>query len=88
MVCVGYARVGFALGMYISCCLCPFHLRWVPNANPVFDGIWALMFQNSEMGSCHFKAILPLPLHFTQGSLQEKSTAWCTERVQVLEGMG
>ena len=41
MVNVGYARVGFALGMYISCYLCQFHLRWVPNANPVFGGIWA-----------------------------------------------
>ena len=30
MVHVGYARFGFALGMYISCCLCLFHLRWVP----------------------------------------------------------
>ena len=42
MVHVGYARFAFALGMYISCCLCPFRLHWVPNGNPVSSGIWAL----------------------------------------------
>ena len=31
-----YARVGFALGMYILCCLCQFRSRWVPNTNPFF----------------------------------------------------
>ena len=36
MVCVAYARVGFALGIYILCCLCQFHARWVLNANPFF----------------------------------------------------
>ena len=38
--CVGSSI--FALVMYISCCLCSFHLCWVPNANPVCSGIWAL----------------------------------------------
>ena len=37
----------FALAMYISCCLCQFHLRRAPNANPVFSGIWALELRNS-----------------------------------------
>ena len=32
------------LGMYISCCLCQFHLHWVANANAVFSGIWALVY--------------------------------------------
>ena len=49
MVRVGYARVGFALGMYISCCLCQFHSHWVPNGNLVFGGIWALCFLTSKM---------------------------------------
>ena len=30
-----------SLGMYISYCLCQFHLRLVANANPVSSGIWA-----------------------------------------------
>ena len=42
MVRIVYARVGFALGMYISSCLCRFHSRWVPKANPFLGGIWAL----------------------------------------------
>ena len=46
MVRVGYARFGFALDMYISCCSCPFHLRWVPNGNPVSNGIQALLLEN------------------------------------------
>ena len=33
----------FALAIYISCCLCSFHLRWLPNANQVCSGIWALV---------------------------------------------
>ena len=41
MVRVGYARVGFALGMYISCCLCQFHSHWVANANAISGGRWA-----------------------------------------------
>ena len=32
----------FALGMYISCFLCRFHLRRAPNANQFLGGIWAL----------------------------------------------
>ena len=31
----------FALDMYISCCLCQFHLHRVPSANSFFSGIWA-----------------------------------------------
>ena len=30
---VGSSGVGHTLAMYISYCLCQFHLRWVPNAN-------------------------------------------------------
>ena len=32
--------------MYILGCLCQFHLHWVPNANPVSGGIWAIEFRN------------------------------------------
>ena len=38
---IGYARVGFALRMSISCCLSSFSLRWVPDAKAVSIGIWA-----------------------------------------------
>ena len=34
----------FALAMYISCCLCSFHSRWFPNANPVCSAIWAYVY--------------------------------------------
>ena len=39
---LGLLTLGLVLGMYISGCLCPFHLRLVANANAVFSGIWAL----------------------------------------------
>ena len=39
---VGCLALGLALAMYISCFLCRFHLRLVPNANPISGGIWAL----------------------------------------------
>ena len=42
---LGPQRKIFALGMYISCCLCQFHLRWALNANSFFSGIWALCAQ-------------------------------------------
>ena len=47
--CVGSQRKMLALAMYISCFLCRFHLRLVPNANPISSGIWALMY----ITSCH-----------------------------------
>ena len=31
-----------ALSMYISCCLCQFHLHWAANTNAVFSGIMGL----------------------------------------------
>ena len=37
----------FLLGMYISCCLCQFHLHLGANANAFFSGIWALMYLTS-----------------------------------------
>ena len=40
---VGPQRNIFALVMYISCCLSRFFLRWIPNANAVLSGIWALV---------------------------------------------
>ena len=40
--CVGSQRKMLALAMYISCFLCRFHLRLVPNSNPISSGIWAL----------------------------------------------
>ena len=46
MVRVGYTRVGFALGMYISCCWCQFHSCWVANVNAISSGIWALKSRN------------------------------------------
>ena len=39
--CVGSQSKMLALAMYISCFLCRFHLRLVPNANPISGGIWA-----------------------------------------------
>ena len=43
MVCVGYARFGFALGMLVSCCLSPFCSgSRVLNANVILSGIWAI----------------------------------------------
>ena len=40
-VALGLLALGLALGMYISCCLCQFHLRRAPNANSFFGEIWA-----------------------------------------------
>ena len=39
--CVGSQCKILALAMYISCFLCRFHLRLVPNANSISSGIWA-----------------------------------------------
>ena len=39
--CIGSQCKNLVSCMYISCCLCPFHLRFVANANPVSSGIWA-----------------------------------------------
>ena len=44
MAALANIRVGFALGMTIACCLFCFHLHWLPNANNVYGGIWALEF--------------------------------------------
>ena len=41
--CVGSQRKMLALAMYISCFLCRFHLRLVPNGNPISSGIWTLL---------------------------------------------
>ena len=41
IVALGHWRWVFALGMYISCCLCPFFSRLVVNAKAVSGGIWA-----------------------------------------------
>ena len=45
--CLGSQRKMLALAMYISCFLCRFHLRLVPNANPISSGIWALLLEMS-----------------------------------------
>ena len=42
ILCIGYMRVRFVLGMYISSCLCRFCLRWAPNVDVPSSGIWAL----------------------------------------------
>ena len=44
MVHIRYARVGFALDMFISFCLSRFSSHWVPNVKVVSGGIWALDF--------------------------------------------
>ena len=36
---IGNMRVGYALAMYIPCCLCQFRSRWVANANAISSGI-------------------------------------------------
>ena len=41
---VGSQRKSLALAMYISFFLCRFHSRWLPNANPISSGIWALVY--------------------------------------------
>ena len=38
---LGLLALGLVLAMYISYCLCRFHLRLVVNAKPVSSGIWA-----------------------------------------------
>ena len=48
--CVGSQRKMLASGMYISCFLCRFHLRRVPNANPFFW--WNMGF--TSWTSCTF----------------------------------
>ena len=42
--CIGSQPKMLALAMYISCFLCRFHLRWVPNANPISSGIWTIEY--------------------------------------------
>ena len=49
--CVGSQRKMLASAMYISFFLCIFHLRLVPNANPISGGIWALQSVNSPSRS-------------------------------------
>ena len=44
--CVGSKCKMLALAMYISHFLCRFHLRLVPNANPISSGISALKIHN------------------------------------------
>ena len=52
--CVGSQRKILTLAMYISCFLCRFHLRLVPNANPIYSGIWALVLviEGRRLGMC------------------------------------
>ena len=45
--CVGSQRTILVLAMYISSFLCRFHLRLVPNANPISSGIWAYKYGNN-----------------------------------------
>ena len=45
MVRIGDVRVGFALGIYISRCLCRFCSHCVRNAKVLSDGIWALLYR-------------------------------------------
>ena len=42
---VGPLALGLGLGMYISCFLCWFHLRFVANADAISGEIWALICQ-------------------------------------------
>ena len=44
--CVGSPTQNMA--MYISCCLCSFHLHWLPNGNLVYSGIWTLVFTQPD----------------------------------------
>ena len=63
---LGLLALGLALGMYISCCLCQFHLRRAPNANPFFCGIWALgekspVIQEVETRVFVLRWVIPFP---------------------------
>ena len=42
-VALGPLAFGPVLVMYISCCLCQFHSRWVANGNTISGGIWGYM---------------------------------------------
>ena len=55
---VGLQRNIFALAMYISF---PFFLLWVPNANAVFSGIWALVVVLSLFSYDKYKLLLRFP---------------------------
>ena len=48
--CFGSQCKILALAMYISCFLCRFLLRLVPNANPISSGIWAYIFTSRWRG--------------------------------------
>ena len=52
---IWFALCTFALGISISCCLSPFCLRCVANANAVSGGIWALLFMSiHSFSQCEF----------------------------------
>ena len=50
MVRVGYARVWFALGMHISCCLCQFHFVLDTQHEPVL--LWNIGYRVSYFINC------------------------------------
>ena len=63
--CVGSQCKILALAMHISCFLCRFHLRLVPNANPISSGIWALSFTHRILNDS-VDAIIFMEFHITK----------------------
>ena len=67
--CIGSQRKMLALAMYISCFLCRFHLRLVPNANPISGGIWALQIRGKNIPSTKFEVITSVTLHHVHNKI-------------------
>ena len=47
--CVGSPGFGAGIGHLDFMLLCSFHLRWLPNANPICSGIWVVRFVTAEL---------------------------------------
>ena len=69
--CLGSQRKMLALAMYISLFWCRFHLRLVPNENPISGGIWALVLELSILDSV--KAIF----HWKALSIKQNASEMC-----------
>ena len=76
---IWFTLATFAFGMSISCCLFPFCLPWVPNANVFCGGIWALIVDRSDTSLFH---LLSISGH---GDWPPSSLRVCREDVRSIE---
>ena len=76
----------FALAMYISCCLSRFFLRWVPKANAVLSGIWAL--ELSLLSVMFWSYIIALSTSLRLSDTQSQQCPICRRHLSVWEGGG